>query len=288
MFGYIKTDYPNLYVKDTVLYKSMYCGLCKGIKSVSGQTARITLNYDLTFLSVLLHNVMNVDVEINKEHCIIHPIKKIPVANVDEITKTVGALNVILAYHKISDDVFDEHKGRFKRLLVKKGYKSALKSYGNLDEIVSKFYKKLLVLESEKCDSIDIVSDPFGKMMKMLVKEIVGDFSSKELLELSYNLGKWIYLIDALDDFDKDLKKGNYNVFSCYYNDCKSKVELLRKNGRELEAVFSVILSDIFEKSQQIKYNFNHDLLSNVFQYGLIKQTRLIMENKKCESTTKF
>ncbi len=288
MFGYIKTDYPNLYVKDTVLYKSMYCGLCKGIKSVCGQRARLTLNYDLTFLSVLLHNVINIDVEIEKQHCIIHPIRKVPIAKVDDLTKQIGALNVILAYHKLNDDVLDESKGKFKRALVKKGYNKALKDYKNLDDIVSKYYAKLLKLEKENCDSIDIVSDPFASMIKCLVKEIVGSGEDKNLLDLSYNLGKWIYLIDAIDDFDKDIKNGNYNVFSLSFNGFTFKEDLLKEKGREIEGIFGVILSDIFEKSKQIKYNFNHDLLNNVFQYGLIKQTKQIMENVKCKNTTKF
>lgn len=60
MFGYVKTDFPNLYVKDTVLYKAMYCGLCKGIGRTCGQKGRFLLNYDLTFLSVFMHNVLGV------------------------------------------------------------------------------------------------------------------------------------------------------------------------------------------------------------------------------------
>ena len=59
MFGYVKTDLPNMYVKDTVLYKAMYCGLCKGIGKVCGQKGRLALNYDLTFLSVFVHNILD-------------------------------------------------------------------------------------------------------------------------------------------------------------------------------------------------------------------------------------
>ena len=64
MFGYVKTDIPNMYVKDTILYKAMYCGLCKGIAKTCGQKARLVLNYDLAFLSVLIHNLAGVDVDI--------------------------------------------------------------------------------------------------------------------------------------------------------------------------------------------------------------------------------
>ena len=115
MFGYVKTDTPNCYVKDTVLYKAAYCGLCKSIGCTCGQRGRLVLNYDLTFLSVLAHNLKGLDVEIKNERCITHHIKKRPVAVPDELSKRIAALNVILAYHKLNDDVLDNGKGRLKR-----------------------------------------------------------------------------------------------------------------------------------------------------------------------------
>ena len=105
MFGYVKTDFPNMYMKDNLLYKSMYCGLCKGIAKTVGQKARFLLSYDLTFLSVFVHNVCGQDVKINKERCILHQIVKRPIATPDDITNRIGALNVIMAYHKLNDDV---------------------------------------------------------------------------------------------------------------------------------------------------------------------------------------
>ena len=115
MFGYVKTDNPNMFVKDTVLYRSMYCGLCKGIGRTCGQRARFALNYDLTFLSVLMHNILDIDVDIKKQHCIIHWFGKKPVAVPDELTDRIGALNIILAYYKLNDDVIDNNKGRIKQ-----------------------------------------------------------------------------------------------------------------------------------------------------------------------------
>ena len=76
MFGYIRPDDPFLYKKDDVLYNAMYCGLCKAIGKLCGQTARFGLTFDITFLSVLLHNLCDKDVKIEKKHCIAHMIKK--------------------------------------------------------------------------------------------------------------------------------------------------------------------------------------------------------------------
>ena len=129
MFGYLKPDNPYLYLKDDVLYKALYCGTCKSIGLTCGQIARFTLTYDIAFMSAIAHNVLGVDITINKERCIAHQIKKRPVAQPDEISKTLGAVNVILAYYKVKDDILDENKGGIKSSIIKGGYKKAKKLY---------------------------------------------------------------------------------------------------------------------------------------------------------------
>ena len=288
MFGYVKTDFPNLYVKDTVLYKAMYCGLCKGIGRACGQKGRFLLNYDLTFLSVLMHNILGVDVKIENQKCVIHQLRKRPIAVVDSLTEKIGALNVILAYHKMNDDVIDSGKGKLSRALFSSAYKKAKKKEPLLDEIVSKRYAELIAYEKINGDSVDMAADPFGNMLLDVVKVISKEEFSNELGNLAYNLGKWIYLIDALDDFDKDKRKNNFNVFVNMYQTIKSKQQLIDEKKSEIVFIFTGVLSVIAEMSKKLNYKFNHDLTDNVFMRGLSAQTKIIMENKKCKNTTKF
>lgn len=288
MFGYVKTDNPNMYVKDTVLYRSMYCGLCKAIGKSCGQKARLALNYDLTFLSVLMHNILGVDVKIEKQHCVIHWFGKKPIAKTDELSERIGALNIILAYYKLNDDVIDNNKGRFKRAFFKSSYKRALKREPVFDSIVKKYFEKLLQYEKENSDSVDMVADPFGNMMVDIVKEIVGEKISEQLSNLAYGLGKWIYLIDALDDFDKDKKKNNFNVFINAYPGISDKKQLIEQKRSDIEFVFVQTLSMIADSARQLEYKFNHDLTDNILFLGLRAQTKTIMECGKCKNTTKY
>ncbi len=288
MFGYIKADLPNMYVKDTVLYQAMYCSLCKGIGQTCGQKARFVLNYDLTFLSVLMHNLLGEDVKVEKQHCVVHPIRKRPIALTDELTKRIAILNVILAYHKLNDDVIDSGKGRIKRSFFKKAYKKAKKLEPEMDFAVKNRYDELLRLEKSNCDSIDMIADPFGNMMQDIVEIIMQDKLTPEISELAYYLGKWIYLIDALDDFDKDKKKKNYNVFVLAYPDAQNQDQLICKYKQDLILVFSSVLSRIGELTANINYKFNHDLIDNVLYRGLSAQTKRIMEKEKCKNTSKF
>lgn len=280
MFGYIKTDTPNIYIKDEILYKAMYCGLCKGIGKTCGTRARFCLNYDLTFLSLLCHNILNIDVKVEKEHCYIHWLKKRPIASVDELTEKIARLNIILAYNKIKDDVIDNNKGRLKRAFFKKAYRLAKKEEPELNAIVENRYNELLELEKNNCDSFDIIADPFGKMMQEVFKEIIKDKFNEDFAMLSYSIGKWIYLIDAIDDFDKDIKNNDYNVFILNKKECQTKKEYISKNASDLQLLFGTIISDIISYSDKIDYKFNHDLLDNILKKGIFKQTKIILEEK--------
>ena len=155
MFGYVRADTPYLYIKDDTLYRAMYCGVCKGIAEVCGHGARMGLSYDVTFLSVLLHNIAGQDVVIEKQHCLTHCIRSRQMANVDELTRRIGALNTLLAYYKYTDDIEDGDGGRGKRLFFKKGFRRAKKRYPEIERIVRENLAEQSKLEKAKVASVD-------------------------------------------------------------------------------------------------------------------------------------
>ena len=207
MFGYIQPDIPHMYVKDGVLYKALYCGLCKSIGASCGQRARLGLSYDMTFLSALLHNIMNTDVKIENRRCALNPVVKRPMAADDDITRAVACLNTAFTYYKLCDDVEDEKKGRFKRSLFKKGMKRASALHPEIGRIIRRNMQALAALEKKKCSSLDMAADPFGSMIAELSDYCLGEYATEATRGLCYGIGKWVYLIDALDDYDKDVKE---------------------------------------------------------------------------------
>lgn len=281
MFGYVRTDIPNLYIKDSVLYRAMYCGLCKSIGGKCGQCGRLALNYDLTFLSALFHNLTGTDVTIERKRCIMHWFIPREIVKRDEITDRIACLNIILAYHKFGDDIIDSGRGRGKRAFFKKAYKRAVKAEPKLDEITARNYKALLNYERSAGDSIDIAADFFGQMLKQLTEELLGEQYNETVGALGYNLGKWIYLIDALDDFDKDKKKNQYNPFVLSYPEIATREELVEKKESELSFIFGVVLQDIASQAKMLDYKFNHDLTDNILYKGLGLKTRQIMKSEK-------
>lgn len=244
-----------------------------------GFRARMTLSYDMTFLTAFLHNIQNVDVQIQKERCILHWFVPRVVTKDDAITQYVAAVNIILSYYKLQDDILDEKKGKFKSNFFKKGYKRAKKKYPKVDAIVAKYMQNLQILEREKCSSIDRVADPFGSLVVEIVALSAEQNMTEAVQKIAYNLGKWIYLIDALDDYDKDMKKQNYNPFIVAYQ-AKDKRELLSKYAEEINFIFGNIFSENAVYTQQIAYHFNHDLTDNILLRGLPMQTQIIMQKQ--------
>lgn len=280
MFGYLIPDKPYLYMKDDTLYKALYCGVCKSIGKTCGQRARFTLTYDVAFLSAMAHNIIGKDVDVKKSRCVAHQITRRPIAKPDEISDMLACVNVILAYYKLKDDILDENKGSVKSAVFKKGYKKAKKLYPNIDKIVSDCYSNLLRLEKENSDSVDIVSDCFAVMLKEISKEVFGAKATENTNELMYAVGKWIYLIDALDDYDKDVKSGNYNVFKSYYKAENYKC-LIAEFENEIIFIFSGIFAQIAENFNFIKSHFNNDLVSNILFRGIPKKTQSIIDKGK-------
>ncbi len=282
MFGYVHYDYPNLFIKDLMLYRALYCGLCKGIASACGQRARLGLSYDVTFLSALLHNIMGVDVVIEQQNCFEHAIKKRPIAKVDDLTRELGALNTVLCYYKLTDDIADGGKGRGRRRIFKKGFLLAKKDYPALVSLVENFMKEQEAAEKARYASPDMAAEPTAQLLAALSDHFLKEKASEKTRMLFYALGKWVYLIDALDDFEKDKKKGGYNPFVLAYK-AETREELLKENDGEVGFLFDTIFLDLRENLGGIRFYFNRDLTDNIILRGIPLETRRVMSGKKRE-----
>ena len=109
MYGYIRTNEPELKVKELAVYRSAYCGLCDSLVKRHGRIAQMTLEHDMTFLVLLLEGLYEPKVTHMQGRCIVHPIQKHRFDK-SEITDYAADMNVLMAWHKINDDVHDEGK----------------------------------------------------------------------------------------------------------------------------------------------------------------------------------
>lgn len=281
MFGYVQYDKPNLYIKDFELYRAMYCGVCKGIGATCGQIARTGLSYDAAFLNTLFHNLKNTDVVLEKQSCITKFGFKHPMAAVDDLTKAVGCLNTILLYYKLTDDIADEKKGGLRRAFFKKGYNRAKQLHPQMAEIVDRNMRLQAEREKSLCDSLDLAADATATMLQQIGRYLLEEYATEHTDALLYDIGKWIYLIDAVDDYDKDVKQNSYNPFFLAYGS-QNKATLVKDHGNELRFLFNTLFFDIRERMSNIKFYFNRDLTDNILLKGLPLRTEWLVFKQPC------
>ena len=74
MFGYVVINKPELKFKEFDIYHSFYCGLCQTLKEKYGYKGQVSLNYDLTFVALLLNGLYEPETKQEMSHCLLHPI----------------------------------------------------------------------------------------------------------------------------------------------------------------------------------------------------------------------
>ena len=276
MFGYIRINKMDLTFREYEHYKGYYCGLCKTLKDNHGEISRLSLNYDITFLVVLLTSLYKPKSTIVEEGCITNPFKK-KKKIINEVTEYAANMNVLLTCYKLEDNVNDD-KG-IKDILAYNIYKSKKKiAYENYPE-KAEFIKQQLDLlhsyENEKNLNIDQVSNTFGKLMGEIFVYKKDEYENI-VRAIGFNIGKYIYILDAYEDLDRDLKKGSYNPFVEYeYN----KEELRTK----VDDMISLSLGIASRNLEKLKIDINNEIIENIMYSGVYLRYKNIL-NKGCET----
>ncbi len=284
MYGYVTPHKECLACNDFMLYRSFYCGICKVTGKYYGQFPRLTTNYDMTFLSALLHDLTKTEPEFENKGCILNPFKKKVTVTSNEIFDKIVATNIILSYHKALDGVIDKEgcKMRIAKMMLSRPYKKACGVVGEVDEIAKKWYYKLRDMENQKSSSIDIVADSFASMLKDIVLYLVPT-SDEHIQNLCYNIGKFVYIADAIDDIDEDYKKKNYNPFLQKYGDFVTRKQFLADHHDELEFLLACTVNRVIEcfNDSQEQLNMSRELCRNIVYVGLRKKCEELLASEK-------
>lgn len=214
MFGYVTPFEPELKVKEQRFYKSVYCGLCKSMGKRVCSESRMTLSYDMVFLALVRFLLTEEKLELKNARCAASPFKKKPVTVNNPTLEYCGAAGALLAYHNVADDVRDK-KGlsAFASRLVLLSFKRMRKKAGlpELDNIISEKLNKLSLAESDPETSLDLAASIFGELLSEVFAYGIEGNNRLIASEMGYRVGKWIYILDAADDYEKDKKRGQFN-----------------------------------------------------------------------------
>ena len=261
MFGYVVMNKPEIKFKDFDMYRSFYCGLCRELKERYGLSGQITLTYDMTFVILLLSGLYEPPTKKGSTRCIVHPVRRQPVRK-NAITEYAADMNIFLTYYKCKDDWNDERSIPgfvFGKLLEGKEKKSE-KIWSKKVQMIVSCLDELSALEKENATDIDRVSGCFGRIMAEIFA-YREDVWEPTLRRMGFYFGKFIYLLDAYDDVEEDVKKGNYNPFSKDY--------IIKGFDDRVKSMLMMMMAETcreFEKLPIIKYT---DILRNILYSGV-------------------
>lgn len=275
MFGYININRKELSEESGRAYQAYYCGLCQTLKRSCGTKGQMLLNYDMTFLVVLLTGLYELENKETEFICPLHPAKKRH-AWVNEATDYAADMNVLLAYHNLEDDWKDD-KAYAKKTLAKmilKDYERIKQKYPRQAAAVEKYMQDLAKAEASGETNIDVIAGLTGEMTSEIFdwKE---DEWSEELRCLSFYMGKFIYLMDAYEDLEKDKREQRYNPFS--------KMDYQKEGDFEtfVKLLLTSMMAECAKSFERLPILMHADILRNVLYSGVWSKYEYLRLKKK-------
>ena len=258
MFGYVVLNKPEIKFKDFDLYRSYYCGLCRDLKEAYGLKGQMTLNYDLTFLAILLDGLYEDNTVISDCRCIAHPFSRHTTRR-NEYTEYAADMNILLTYYQCLDDWKDEKNGRkrrFAKSLKKRAFK-VMEKYPEKAGNIEKELKKLGEYENAGEENIDLTAGCFGRIMSELFL-LRKDEWQGYLEKMGFFLGKYVYILDAFCDYEEDIRKNRFNALKGVGNDRETIKEIL-----------TLTMSECTRNYEMLPIVENNDILQNILYSGV-------------------
>lgn len=214
MFGYIRPRIDELRVRDEAYYRAAYCGLCRCLGRRYGMSCRFFVNYDITFLYLLLA-AQEEQQACRACFCPANPFKRKKCVAITPAMEYAADVCVLLCVLSL-DDARRDAKG-VKWIvpatlygMMRRALRKACAYRPELAALAKQQLKALHELEARKCDSMDRVADAFATLLSHSADPFLCG-EKRPYQQLLYHVGRFIYLTDALDDLPKDAKSGSYN-----------------------------------------------------------------------------
>ncbi|MCI6738957.1 MAG: DUF5685 family protein [Intestinibacter sp.] len=273
MFGYVLINKEELKFKEYDVYRSYYCGMCQVLKKRSGNLAQITLNYDMIFLQLLLTSLYEPETKLEVFRCKLHPFKK-TIKRTNQITDYIADINLFLAYLKCVDDWKDEKKVSRKlySFLIGRKINKIRRLYPEKTDKLENILNASREYEAKKEYDIDKIAAYSGELMAeiFLYRE---DEWREALYKMGFFLGKYIYLIDAYEDVEKDVKKGNYNPFTEIYKN-ENFDDFVQK-------ILTMMISECAREFENLPIIEDVDILRNILYSGVWSKYKAVRNKRE-------
>ena len=280
MFGYILPLKNEMKVYEYEYFRSYYHGLCYSLKNNFGNIQRLTLSYDLTFISFLIDAFYDEEIKLVKRRCIKHPTYDILVAENTKALDYISNLSILFFNYKLIDNIEDDNSFNSKvfYFFLKPSNKNIFNECENVKAIINKNLNELKILEkNSEFSSLDQIAHLFSDIMGKILKEYPYKFHNdscklrEDLYLVGYNIGKYIYIMDAFDDLKEDFKNNTFNPLNVLYNK-ENKLDsktLLLNVTPEIEMIIFNSISNIIDILKNMPIKKHKGILDNVISLGM-------------------
>ena len=274
MFGYIFPVMSVLNNEQKLRYRSFYCGVCHALRDQYGQIRRLSLSNDMTFLAVLLSSLYEPETELIKSRCAVHPLKS-HVYLSSQMINYAADMNTLLFYYKCVDQRMDDHSlpGKAGEAFYRSAFEKVRSRWPVQAEAVQHALDELWQEEAKPSPNSDLLCNLSGEMLGAVFVPKPEDPWRNVLRSVGTGLGRFIYWMDAWEDYDADLRKKRFNPLVPWrgrpdYEDfCRETLEIL--------------IAEAAESFEILPLEQDLDLLRNVIYSGVWQRYLLKAEHKQ-------
>lgn len=278
MFGYVRARRDTLDAAGLAGYEAAYCGLCRTLGRRRGFAARLFLNYDFAFLAMLLAPG-EASSAAPCRRCVLHPIRGKPACGGSRWLDTAADESVVLTYWKLRDTredggFFARLAARFLSLCLRRAYREARMACPDFDGETALCLAELRALEEARCPSIDRTADCFARILSAAAPRTGEASRDRAVEQLLYHLGRWIYLIDAVDDLAEDRKAGRYNPVAARFPDWTGEDRAYLRGNMDHSLNLAGAAFQLLEE------NSWHPVMENILYSGLPGVEELVFSGR--------
>ena len=268
-------------VKEYETYRAFYCTLCDTLSKRYGPFARMLLSYDAVFFLIFTISAEERLCCLKKGRCHLNPSRKcLKVQNTEKSILLAADLTVILFWFKLLDNIQDGgfFRSLFFRALIPFIYFKLRKAKRLQPELFNKteaYFNAQYKAENDPRTGIDSAAEPSGRYFSYLSSVSVSGEQRQAFERFGYALGRYIYLSDAADDIEKDLKQNSFNPFI-------KKLSLTKENYlSEINSVFPVLELSAAETAEAVRscpIKLYKPIIDNIIYLGLFEQLDRIIK----------
>ena len=284
MFGYVKTVRGELRVREYEYYRASYCGLCRSMGKCTGQCSRLLLNYDLAYLATVRMALLGTTPTFRRRRCIAHPFRRRMMMEPGEQLRYCAEATVILAYEKCRDDLSDERgwgraKARLRRLALAPMYRRAKKRAPELAAAVRERLAQLSAAEAAGTSSVDAVAAIFGDLLADVCAFGLPPESERLARKIGWETGRFIYILDAVEDLADDAKKKRFNPLLPRYGAALDDTAKETLNDALIACLYD--LDTAIDLLPPAEDPTRQEILKNILYLGLPKALRRVLYGER-------